>query len=93
MLFLVRKSKVQHVDNICPQIISAQHFLLKQFISNSLFKAAPLFEGWGKIHSFLELHLLGTRINKSHLPSWEMSGNLQHFLFVKGQHLFSVLTA
>jgi hypothetical protein len=27
------------------------------------------------------------------LPSWEMSGNLQHFLFVKGQHLFSVLTA
>lgn len=75
------------------QIISARHFLLKQFISDSSFKAAPLFEGSGKIHSFLEFHLLGTCINKSHLASWEMSDNLPHFLSVKGQHLFSGLAA
>lgn len=49
MCFSVRKSKVQHVDNICPLIISAQHFLLMQFVSNSLFKATPLFEGSGEI--------------------------------------------
>lgn len=91
--FLVRKSKVQHVDNICPQIVSTQYFFLKQFIPNSLFKPAPLFEDSGKIHSFLEFHLLRTWINKSHLPSWEMSSNLQHFPFVKGQHLLSRLTA
>lgn len=92
MCFSVRKSKVQHVDNICPLIISAQHFLLMQFVSNSLFKATPLFEGSGEIR-FLNFHLLCTWVNESHLPSGEMSGNLQHFLFVKGQHLFPKVTA
>lgn len=42
---------------------------------------------------FLEFHLLCTWVNESHLPSGEMSGNLQHFLFVKGQHLFPKITA
>lgn len=93
MCFSVRKSKVQHVDNICPLIISAQHFLLKQFVSHSLFKATPLFEGSGEIRFFLEFHLLCTWVNESHLPSGEMSGNLPHFLFVKGQHLFPKSTA
>lgn len=63
-----------------------------QFVSNSLFKATPLFEGSGEIR-FLNFHLLCTWVNESHLPSGEMSGNLQHFLFVKGQHLFPKVTA
>lgn len=41
------------------------HFLLKQFVSNSLFKTTPLFEGSGEIRFFLEFHLLCTRVNES----------------------------
>lgn len=89
MCFSVRKSKVQHVDNICPLIISA----------HTSFWSSSFLTHYSKQHLYLKVRaksvsfLSSTCCVPGLMKAGEMSGNLQHFLFVKGQHLFPKITA